>query len=102
MFLTLRQTGNEINVVYRITITDALRRNKNARPKPPPKNVEEVVVEPELDSNPIETSDSEDDGKSTGFHSISATLMVFNSSFDCKSSQTMKRKTMKSLKTQLF
>ena len=53
-----------------MTIASAVKRNKDARPKPHPKVVEEVV-QTDFDPTLDDESESDDDGKSTFFHSIS-------------------------------
>ena len=54
-----------------MTIASAVKRNKDSRPKPPPKVVEEAV-QTDFDPSLDDEFESDDDGKSTFFHSISA------------------------------
>ena len=58
-----------------MTIASAVKRNKDARPKPHPKVVE--VVQTDFDPTLDDESESDDDGKSTFFHSISACDVFF-------------------------
>ena len=68
-FIFPKQTGNDINILDRMAIASAVKLNKDARPKPPPKVVE--VVQSDFDPTLDDESESDDDGKSNFFHSIS-------------------------------